>query len=69
MNSQEKPSSAARRFCNRAGARTFLSAATRERSQPLKISPTLHQLHFAADKDVRAPVPSGETSPAPAHAK
>jgi len=37
------------------GARTFLSAATAERSTVLIISPTLSSLHLAADKNVRAP--------------
>src|SRR6266516_6441627 len=46
---------------NRAGARTFLSAATSERFTGLTDSHLYLPLQPAADKNVRAPVPSGNS--------
>ncbi len=60
---QEPQAGPARQGRNRSGARTFLSAATLERSTASTLSHGLWSLHVAADKNVRALAPRGDTSP------
>src|SRR5437773_6666214 len=51
-----------RRSRNQSGARTFLSAATSNRSRALEPSDPVEHSGVAADKNVRAPVPSQKSS-------